>query len=125
MKFDIMSYLENYKTLEFITGSQIGALWLCVLIGVVVWVISYSMVGFIFEHIGFSGNGKLMSKSRMLISTIITSVFYGFLDIFKQPIAWAIKNWAISCIVVLGLFFLPSIYGFVEDLYYRHCENNK
>lgn len=124
MKFDIMSYLENYKTLEFITGSQSGAFWLCTCVGLIVWAISFFFVRIIFKYIfGFCGNSKPMSWCYVIISTITTSVFYKFLDTFKVPIAWFFQHWQFCLLLFIGFIVVVNIVPFIKDMYYHYCNS--
>lgn len=125
MKFDIMSYLENYKTLEFITESSIGAMFLCAAITIIVWAISYYSVGRIFEVIGFSGNSKPMSAVYTIISTILTSIFYGCLEMFKVPIAWIFQHWKLCCFLLFVAVVVINLVPVIENIQYeRQHENN-
>lgn len=119
MKFDIMSYLENYKTLEFITESPIGAMFLCAAITIIVWAISYYSVGHIFKIIGFSGNSKPMSAVYAIISTILTSIFYGCLEIFKMPIAWIFQHWKLCCLLLFLVVVVVNLGHVLENIQYK------
>ena len=109
---DVLKFFDRYGIFLSITGNAVSALCMCLIMGALVYLISYVLTGAIFDNVEyFKGIDKLMGWVRGGISGVITAGFYYFLRVFQFPLSF-VYQWRYYIGTPLLLAAIIAIVGF-------------